>query len=330
MTARAPAIDAATLVARFGPVSVDELGPAAGQPLLIVEPDSASLIGRWSPGAHPVVVVGLREPGWDGAIDPDDPCDVVIAADDPLLPELVDVVEQHPIAASALVVHLRHIAPTVEQGLAAESALYSTLQAGPEFTTWRRTRPTKPQTDEGEPVLVDRAFGRLDITLNRPRRHNALSQAMRDALTEALALAVLDDSITRVRLRGAGPSFCSGGDLDEFGTFPDPATAHVSRLSRSPARFAHRLRDRLVVELHGACMGAGIEIPAFAGSVIAAPDTLISLPELAVGLIPGAGGTVSLPRRIGRHRTVLLALTAARIDVATALAWGLIDLIDDR
>jgi enoyl-CoA hydratase/carnithine racemase len=64
--------------------------------------------------------------------------------------------------------------------------------------------------------------------------------------------------------------------------------------------------------------------------VTAAPDTLISLPELAVGLIPGAGGTVSIPRRIGRHRTVLLALTAARIDAATAHAWGLIDVIDER
>jgi hypothetical protein len=330
MTARAATIDAASLVARFALVSVDELGPAAGQPLLIVEPDSQRLVGRWSPGVHPVVVVGLREPGWDGAIDPDDPCDVVIAADDPLLPVLVDAVERHPLAASALVVHLRHIAPTVEQGLAAESALYSTLQAGPEFIAWRRARPTRPSTDEGEPVLVDRVDGRLDITLNRPRRHNALNQAVRDALTEALALAVVDDTITQVRLRGAGPSFCSGGDLDEFGTFSDPATAHISRLTRSPAWLAHRLRDRLVVELHGACVGAGIELPAFAGTLVAAPHTVISLPEVGVGLIPGAGGTVSIPRRIGRHRTALLALTATRVDAATAHAWGLIDVIDDR
>jgi hypothetical protein len=325
MTARAATIDAATLVARFAAVSVDELGPAAGPPLLIVEPDSERLMGQWSPGLHPVVVVGLREPGWDGAIDPDEPCDVVIAADDPLLPELVDAVERNPIAASALVVHLRDTATTVEQGLAAESALYSTLQAGAEFTAWCRARPTKPPIDEGEPVLVDRTDGRLDITLNRPRRHNALNQAMRDALTEALALAVVDDTVTQVRLRGAGPSFCSGGDLDEFGSFPDPATAHISRLTRSPAWLASRLRDRLVVELHGACMGAGIELPAFAGRVIAAPDTVISLPELGVGLIPGAGGTVSVPSRIGRHRTLLLALTAARIDAAAALRWGLID-----
>ena len=57
------------------------------------------------------------------------------------------------------------------------------------------------------------------------------------------------------------------------------------------------------------------------------PSTRIALPEVGLGLVPGAGGTVSLPRRIGRHRTLLLALTAEPIDAATALAWGLVDAI---
>ena len=128
-----------------------------------------------------------------------------------------------------------------------------------------------------------------------------------------------------MRLSGNGPSFCSGGDLGEFGSFPDPATAHVTRLTRSPARLAHLLADRLHVHLHGACMGAGIEVPAFARHVTAAPDTRIALPEVALGLVPGAGGTVSIPRRIGRHRTAALALSGSTIDAATALAWGLVD-----
>jgi enoyl-CoA hydratase/carnithine racemase len=66
-------------------------------------------------------------------------------------------------------------------------------------------------------------------------------------------------------------------------------------------------------------------LPAFAARVVARPDTVIGLPELPLGLIPGAGGTVSLPRRIGRHRTVWLALTRRAIDAATARAWGLVD-----
>jgi enoyl-CoA hydratase/carnithine racemase len=102
-------------------------------------------------------------------------------------------------------------------------------------------------------------------------------------------------------------------------------TAHAVRLRQSVGRAIEAVRERVVVHLHGACAGSGIELPAFAGHVIAAPDVRISLPELALGLIPGAGGTVSLPRRIGRHRTARLALTGEPVDAATALSWGLVD-----
>ena len=118
---------------------------------------------------------------------------------------------------------------------------------------------------------------------------------MRDGLAEALLFAATDPTIVEVVLTGAGPSFSSGGDLDEFGTFPDPAASHLVRLTRSPARLLARVADRVVTHLHGACMGAGIELAAFGHRVEAEPDTLIALPELALGLVPGAGGTVSLP-----------------------------------
>jgi enoyl-CoA hydratase/carnithine racemase len=87
--------------------------------------------------------------------------------------------------------------------------------------------------------------------------------------------------------------------------------------------------DRVVVHLHGDVAGSGIELAAFAGRVVAARSTRISLPEVGLGLIPGAGGTVSLPRRIGRHRTLRLALGEASIDADTALAWGLVDEVTD-
>lgn len=169
---------------------------------------------------------------------------------------------------------------------------------------------------------------RLDITLTRPHVRNALDTAMRDALVDAFRLVALDDTITDVHLRGAGSAFCAGGDLDEFGSFPDPATAHTVRLTQSIGRAIAAVADRVTAHLHGPCYGSGIELPAFAHTVIAAPDTTIALPELTLGLIPGAGGTVSLPRRIGRHRTAHLALTGTPIDAPTALAWGLVDAID--
>ncbi|HEX3334643.1 MAG TPA: enoyl-CoA hydratase/isomerase family protein, partial [Acidimicrobiales bacterium] len=77
--------------------------------------------------------------------------------------------------------------------------------------------------------------------------------------------------------------------------------------------------------LHGACMGSGIELAAFTDWVIAAEDTQIALPEIGLGLIPGAGGTISLPRRIGRLRTAWLAFSGCAIDAPTAQSWGLVD-----
>lgn len=254
------------------------------------------------------------------------PYDAVVRHDDPRRDALIDAAARHPLAAAALAVLLRQ-SETLDPdaALAAESAVYSTLQAGPEFAAWRRTSTRRPAPDEAPAVLVDRDGGTLDVVLNRPHRHNAVSAALRDGLVDALAVAVADDSVASVRLSGAGPSFCSGGDLGEFGSFPDPATAHVTRLLRSPARLLHRLAARLHAHVHGACLGAGVEWPAFAGSVTATFDATFGLPELALGLVPGAGGTVSLPRRIGRHRTMALALSGQPIDAATALRWGLVD-----
>jgi hypothetical protein len=213
----------------------------------------------------------------------------------------------------------------VEDGLVVESLAYSTLLAGPDFLAWRRAHPRRATAPVPEPVRLSRSGGVLDVRLDTPERHNAFSAAMRDALIEALEVARWDETVSEVRLTGAGRSFSSGGDLDEFGTTVDVVTAHAIRLDRSAGLAVHRLRERVRPVLHGACIGAGIEVPAFADHVRARPDAFFCLPELALGMIPGAGGTVSIARRIGRWRTAYLALTGRRIDAATALSWGLVD-----
>ena len=209
-----------------------------------------------------------------------------------------------------------------------ESLAYSTLQGGDEFGRWLEVRRAKgrplppPAVD---PVLLDREGDTLRITLNRPERRNARGTVLRDALVDALRLAVLDDSIEHIVIDGAGSSFCAGGDLDEFGHMPDSSTAHLIRIRGGAGRLVSVLADRVEVRLHGHCVCAVIEIPAFAGRVVAAPDTLIRLPEVSMGLIPGAGGTVSVPRRIGRWRALHLFITGAEIDAEQALDWGLVD-----
>lgn len=288
-----------------------------------------ALATRVDAGSLPLVVIGVRTArAGTGDTAATAAFDLVVDEDDPRLDTVLDTIARNPVASASLAVLLRatlHL--PVEHALAAESAVYSTLQSGSEFAAWRAgTTPRAAAPDTGPAVVAERDGDTLRIVLNRPHRHNAFSRSMRDALSEMLALAVADRSIERVELSGNGPSFCSGGDLGEFGSFGDPASAHTTRLTRSPARLLHRIATRSHVQLHGACMGAGIELAAFAASVSAHPDATIALPEVDLGLIPGAGGTVSIPRRIGRQRCALLAL-GGPITAATASAWGLVDAV---
>ncbi len=275
----------------------------------------------------PAVVVGVvsdprrRRPDW---------ADLVVAADSPELAAALATVAANPLASVTLAVLLRGAGGrTVAQGLVAESMAYGLLQAGPEFVAWRSGVPVRERPGRGGPaVLVARHDHELSITLNRPHVLNAFSAPMRDELVAALQVAVLDPSVTAVEVRGAGEAFCSGGDLDEFGSRSDPSTAHLVRLQRSAGRALAEVADRTTVHIHGATVGSGIELAAFAGRVVADPATRISLPEVHLGLIPGAGGTVSLPRRIGRHATMLLAVGPPWIDADTARAWGLVDRLE--
>ena len=233
-------------------------------------------------------------------------------------------VDRHPAAAAACTRLLADAPASIEDGLVAESLAYAELQGGPEFVTWLAARGDVEPVPTPDPVRLERVGDHLTITLHRPAWHNALDVAMRDALCEAFALVAADPSLTAT-LRGAGPSFCSGGDLREFGTFPDPETAHAIRLERLPARGLAAVRHRVTAEVHGVCVGAGAELAAFCHRVVAHPGTTFRLPEVAMGLVPGQGGTVSLPRRIGAPRAAWLALSGQALDAPTALEWGLVD-----
>jgi Enoyl-CoA hydratase/isomerase len=244
------------------------------------------------------------------------------------LAQLQAGVAASPVASLSLAWLLRSTAQSpMRDALVHESALFSTLLAGAEFRRWLDKRGQPRPADGAERVTVTRDGDVLGIALDRVPRRNAVDARMRDALREALEIAQLDSSL-RVEISGAGPTFSAGGDLDEFGSALDPAIAHLVRVQASAGAALHAIRDRVTVRLHGACIGAGIEIPAFAARVVAAPTSSFALPEIAMGLIPGAGGTVSIRCRIGRQRLLWMALTGARIDVATALAWGLVDAVE--
>ncbi|WP_030326467.1 enoyl-CoA hydratase/isomerase family protein [Streptomyces sp. NRRL B-3229] len=302
-------------------------------PFLLVDLDRTAPRGEEEGGDRVLVGVSaeLREPprGFDvlltGAADPPRPW---LGRADPYAAarRLEDVVTAQPAASVALVQVLRMGARlTGPERLVVESLAYSTLQSGAGFRAWLASARRPAPRPAAEPVRLTRDGARLTATLDRPWVRNAFDAATRDALCEALHVAVADPSLAEFHLRGDGPDFCSGGDLAEFGTSRDPAQAHLVRVHRSPAALLQRCAPKVTAHLHGACVGAGIELAAFAGRVAAAPDTVIRLPEVGMGLIPGAGGTASLPVRIGRERTAYLALSGEELKAEEAHAWGLVD-----
>lgn len=286
-------------------------------------------IGHWL-RSQACPVIALAE---EGAHEPlQQACDVV-AADAATLGTVLENIRYSPLAAMVLVQVLRVTENmTVEQALVVESLAYATLQNGPELRRWLQAQAPRDRPrirDPGPPVVVEREGDEVGIRLNRPGRRNSMSVEMRDALHEALGFVAADPSIRKVRVSGNGKCFSAGGDLDDFGTTPDAATAHAVRSLRLPAAALLRCAGRVEFRVHGACVGAGAELPAFGRHVVATRDAFFLLPEIRMGLIPGAGGCVSIPRRIGRQRAAFMALSAARIDASTALAWGLIDALED-
>jgi hypothetical protein len=250
---------------------------------------------------------------------------------DEALARIGGVVERQPVAAAvAAQIHRMTLNLSFEQALVLESLGYSMLLAGEGFKTWRAGRPARPRADDLAPrVRLTRADGALVVHLTRQAARNAVDARMRDELVEALEFALVDPDSEPVVLSAEGPNFSAGGDLDEFGQADDPGRAHAIRVLRSAARLVDRLGERMTARLHGACIGAGIEVPATAHRVVAQPGTSFRLPEVSMGLIPGAGGTASIPRRIGRQRACYLAISGRELDLETALAWGLVDAVDD-
>ena len=321
VAARAAGLVAAALPVTVGvlrgPMTAD-LAPLVAAASVTLAEDSRPAAASAATARQVVSVADIPGPGMSAT-------DLEAAAD-----RLRDAVERSPRAAIACGQLVRQTAALATgEGLAAEAAAYSLLLGGPEFARWLGERgPARPagrRKAPAEPVLVTRDGGRLSIVLNVPERRNAFSAEVREALLEALLLAEADETIESVTLSGAGPVFCSGGDLDEFGIATDLVAAFLVRLSRAPWRVIERIAPKVTVFAHGACVGAGTEITAYAGRVVATPDAFFTLPEVRMGLVPGAGGSVSVVRRIGRWRAAWLMLTGDRLPAATALRWGLVD-----
>ena len=294
------------------------IGPAVDQPVVVAVPGADDPDHAWIAATRLVrrlgtVVIGVGD-------RPRPAFDVIDSDPGPL----ADAVRRRPqtasIAAEVLRLTEHTEAATARQ---IESLAYAALQGGPEHASWLASRGRRVRRDDAPRVRVDDDGDTLTVTLTRGRLHNLLDTAMRDELADVFVALAQDER--PIVWQGDGASFCAGGDPAEFGSVGSGPDAHLIRNAAGLAPLLDTIATRTTARLHGAVVGAGVELSALCARVVAARDTRFRLPELQMGLIPGVGGSWSIPRRIGRHRTLAWLLLDRELDADTALEWGLID-----
>jgi len=176
-------------------------------------------------------------------------------------------------------------------------------------------------------VLVGREGGYRILTLNRPERLNAFTDAMHEELRAAIEDAERDEDCRALLLTGAGRAFCSGQDLNDRllkpGEKPVPRES-LEKYYNPLVRKLHALPFPVVAAVNGAAAGAGANVALACDIVIAARSASFTQSFARIGLIPDSGGTYILPRLIGEARARALMLTAQPVSAAQAAEWGMI------
>ncbi|HEV2430776.1 MAG TPA: enoyl-CoA hydratase-related protein [Burkholderiales bacterium] len=178
-------------------------------------------------------------------------------------------------------------------------------------------------------VDVEREGPVARIFLNRPEKANALNSGALEELRRALRELAGDRALRTVILGGRGRTFCGGADREELGDLTaETAGAFVTRI-HEVCQAIRELPVPVVARLHGAVIGAGLEIAAACDLRVAAEGTRFAMPEVRLG-IPSVVEAALLPRLMGSGRAAWLVLTGEAIDARRALEWGLIEEIGEE
>ena len=175
-------------------------------------------------------------------------------------------------------------------------------------------------------VVCETREGVATLTLNRPRKRNALSSALVAELSEALARAAADPEVRVVALRGAGPDFCAGADLSEIAASqqagPEAGLADARRLGEVFVRI-HRLERPVVALVRGRALGGGRGLASACDIVLAHEGAIFGYPEVHLGFVP-ALVMAPLRRKVGEAAALELVMRGHRIGAAEAVALGLV------
>src|SRR5436190_1074830 len=177
-------------------------------------------------------------------------------------------------------------------------------------------------------VELQREGGVARIFLNRPQKVNALDSPLLERLAAVLEETAADETVRVIVLGGHGKAFCGGADVNELASL-DAATARafIGRIHRACAA-ARQAPVPVVARLHGAVIGAGLELAAACDLRIAARGTRFAMPEVRLG-IPSVVEAALLPRLVGSGRAAWLVLTGEAIDAERAYEWGLVEALCD-
>jgi enoyl-CoA hydratase len=175
-------------------------------------------------------------------------------------------------------------------------------------------------------LLLEPRDGILLVTINRPDKLNALNDTVIGELGELAALIAQDQSIRAVILTGAGPkAFVAGADISELADC-NPARAQVlSEKGSHTFRRLERSEKPIVAAVNGFALGGGCELAMACHFRIASENARFGQPEVKLGILPGYGGSVRLPRLVGRGRALELLMSAAMIDAQEAWRIGLVN-----
>ena len=166
------------------------------------------------------------------------------------------------------------------------------------------------------------------LTLNRQERLNAINREMTGELQDVVARLETDGDVRVLIVTGAGRAFCAGADIKERAErLDDMAAARTSAVLSPTFRRLERLPQVSVAAVNGVAAGGGLELAMACDLRIASTEARMALPELTLGILPGAGGTQRLPRLVGPARAKEMMLFGKFVDAPTAEAWGLVNAV---
>lgn len=175
-------------------------------------------------------------------------------------------------------------------------------------------------------ILFDVTDGIARITINRPDKLNALNATVMQELSAAVAQVETDDAIRGVLLTGAGPkAFVAGADISELAAQGPVDGKARAQLGQAVFRRLERCGKPVVAAVNGFALGGGCELAMACHLRVASEAAKFGQPEVKLGIGPGYGGTVRLPRLVGKGRALELLLTGDMIDAAEALRIGLVN-----